>query len=337
MNGIVFPDHRELDFVALGRVCVDLNANERNRPMEETVTFTKYVGGSPANITIALARLGMRTGFIGKIADDALGRFIRSYLERMSICTDNLVTDHSGAVTGLALTEIKSPTDCSILMYREHAADLELRPDEVQEEMIAKSRALLISGTALAKSPSREAVFQALAYARKHKTVTILDIDYRAFTWQSLDEASIYCNLAAAQCDILLGGREEFDLLERTSGPRGEGDDATASHWFAQGAQLVVVKHGGHGSVVFTPDGGRHQGGIFPAKQMVKTFGAGDAYAGAFIYSLFEGKPLTACQQYGSAAASIVVSSHSCSDAMPTVEQIDALIAEFRSEEGETP
>ncbi|WP_028560274.1 5-dehydro-2-deoxygluconokinase [Paenibacillus pinihumi] len=331
MSGLKFPENRELDFVALGRACVDLNANEINRPMEETSTFTKYVGGSPANITIALARLGARTGFIGKIADDALGRFIKQYMDKQNINTDNLVVDDTGAVTGLALTEIKAPTDCSILMYREHAADLELKASEVREDLIAKSKALLISGTALAKSPSREAVFQALAYARKHKVVTILDIDYRAFTWQSLEEASTYCNLAAAQCDVILGGREEFDILELTAGPDTKDDQATANYWLEDKAQIVVVKHGGNGSIVYTKDGTVYKGGIFPAKNMVKTFGAGDAYAGAFIYSLFQNRPLDKCQEYGSAAASIVVSSHSCSDAMPTVEQIEALIAEHKA------
>ncbi|MDF2725717.1 MAG: 5-dehydro-2-deoxygluconokinase [Paenibacillus sp.] len=68
MSSIRFPDDKTLDFVAVGRLCIDLNANEINRPMEDTVTFTKYVGGSPANICIGMARLGMKTGFIGKVA-----------------------------------------------------------------------------------------------------------------------------------------------------------------------------------------------------------------------------------------------------------------------------
>ncbi len=165
MTYVPFSAEKPLDFVAVGRLCIDLNANEIHRPMEETMTFTKYVGGSPANITIGMARLGMSTAFIGKIADDQMGRFIEAYLRRNNIRTSNVVTDHTGAVTGLAFTEIKSPTDCSILMYRDNAADLLLTPAEVQEPLIAQSKVLLISGTALAQSPSREAVFQALSYA----------------------------------------------------------------------------------------------------------------------------------------------------------------------------
>ena len=110
-----------------------------------------------------MSRLGMKTAFIGKIAGDQMGRFIQSYLEKNGIDTSNVVTDDTGAVTGLAFTEIKSPTDCSILMYRDNVADLLLQAQEVQEQLIADSKVLLISGTALAQSPSREAVLQALS------------------------------------------------------------------------------------------------------------------------------------------------------------------------------
>jgi 5-dehydro-2-deoxygluconokinase len=332
MNNIQFQVDRQLDFIGLGRLCIDLNANEINRPMEETLTFTKYVGGSPANITIALAKLGARTGFIGKVSDDQFGRFITKYLQDREINTSNVVIDQTGAVTGLAFTEIKSPTECSILMYRDNVADLKLESGDIQEDYIKKAKALLISGTALAKSPSREAVFLALEYARKHQVITLFDIDYRSYTWLSREETAIYCNLVAEKCDVIMGGREEFDIMESANGASALDDEATAQKWFAHQAKIVVVKHGGDGSVAFTREGESFACGVFPAK-VVKTFGAGDSFAGAFIYGLLQGWDVAKCQEFGSASASIVVSSHSSSDAMPTVDQIMKLIKEHKKEE----
>ncbi len=326
MTRIEFPNDRKFDFIGLGRACIDLNANEINRPMEETLTFTKYVGGSPANITIAIARLGLKAGFIGRVANDQFGRFIRGYFKRDDIDTSHVVTDMSGSVTGLAFTEIKSPTDCSILMYRDNTADLKLEPADIDEEYIRSSKALLISGTALAQSPSREAVFLAIHYARKHGVVVIYDIDFRNYTWKSKEEASVYCNLAAEKSDIIIGGREEFDILEMTTGPAQKDDEATAQRWFNHYAKLVVVKHGGEGSVAFTKCGETFKAGVFPAENVIKTFGAGDSFAGAFIYGLMQGWPINQCQQFGSASASIVVSKHNCSDAMPTAEEIHTFI-----------
>jgi len=322
MNPIVFEADRSLDLIALGRLCIDLNANEINRPLEETLTFTKYVGGSPANIAIAAARLGLRAGFIGRVANDAFGRFIVQYLQKERINTESVIVDRSGSVTGLAITEIKSPTDCSILMYRDNVADLKLEPGDIREEYIGQAKAILISGTALAQSPSREAVFVALDYARKHNVVVVFDVDYRPYTWKSREEAGIYCKLVAEKSDVIIAGREEFDVIEAVSGPLRNDDWYTAESWFRCHAKLVLVKHGSRGSIAFTSDGKMSRSGTFPA-DVVKTFGAGDSFAGAFLYGLLQGWSVERCQEFGSASASIVVSSHSCSDAMPTVQQIE--------------
>lgn len=325
MSVIRFPTDKKLDFVAVGRLCIDLNANEINRPMEETVTFTKYVGGSPANICIGMARLGLKSGFIGKVADDQMGRFILGYLERNGIDTSGVVTDRTGAVTGLAFTEIKSPTDCSILMYRDNVADLLLTCGEVDKSAIEDAKLLLISGTALAKSPSRESVFLALDYAKKSGAVIAFDLDYRPYTWTSEEETAVYYNLAAEKCDIIIGTREEFDRMERFGGNTERKDSVTASRWFDHSAKIVIIKHGKEGSIAYTKDGSSHRAKSFPAK-VVKTFGAGDSYAAGFLYGLIQGWSVEKSMEFGSAAASIVVSSHSCSDAMPTSDQVQGYI-----------
>lgn len=326
MSTLVFDSSKPVDFVAIGRLCIDLNANEINRPMEDTVTFAKYVGGSPANICIGMSRLGRKAGFIGKVSDDQMGRFIVRYLEQNGIDTRNVVTDRTGAVTGLAFTEIKSPLDCSILMYRDNVADLLLTPGEVQEERIAEAKLLLISGTALAKSPSREAVFQALRYARKHGAVIAFDLDYRPYTWSSDEETAVYYNLAAEYCNILIGTREEFDRMERFDSNPERSDRVTASGWFDHRAELVVIKHGKDGSIAYAKDGSSHRARSFQAR-VIKTFGAGDSYAAGMLYGLMQGWTIERSMTYGSAAAAIVVSSHSCSDAMPTTRQVDDFIA----------
>ncbi|KQL52523.1 5-dehydro-2-deoxygluconokinase [Heyndrickxia shackletonii] len=318
---LTWKNNRRLDLIAMGRLCIDLNANEINRPMEETMTFTKYVGGSPANIAIGTARLGQKTGFIGKVADDQMGRFIIDYLKKNNIDTNSVTTDRTGAVTGLAFTEIKSPEDCSILMYRDNVADLKLHPSEVDEEYIKQAKALLISGTALAKSPSREAVFVALEYAVKHDVTVFFDLDYRPYTWIDEAETAVYYNLAAEKCDCLIGTREEFDMMEKLLNITESDDRYTASRWFSYRAELVVIKHGGAGSIAYTKDGSSHKGGIFQTN-VLKTFGAGDSYASAFIYGLMNGKTVEEAMKLGSASASIVISRHSCSEAMPTEEEL---------------
>lgn len=328
MNSLRFDPTREMDFIAIGRAAVDLNPNEINRPMEESITFTKYVGGSPANITVALSVLGMKTGFIGRVANDPLGRFVEKYLRSKNIDTSHIIFDDSGAKTGLAFLEIRSPNESSITMYRENAVDLKIDIDDIDEEYIKNSKSLLISGTALAASPSREAVFTALEYARKHNTVVFFDLDYRPYTWKSEKETSVYYNLAAEKCDVIIGTREEFDMMEAITMKGNKDDYVTAKRWFDYNAKIVVIKHGKEGSIAYTKDGEAIKGAVFPVTPL-KSFGAGDSYAGAFIYGLMKGLSIEESMKLGAASAAIVVSSHSCSDAMPTIEEIQKFIENY--------
>lgn len=325
MYNLNFKQDHSLDLIGIGRLCIDLNADQFNRPMEETSSFTKYVGGSPANITIGSSRLGLKTGFIGKVADDQMGRFIVQYLKINDIDTSEVSVDHTGAVTGLAFTEIKSPEDCSILMYRDNVADLKLETADVSEDYIKQSKVLLVSGTALAASPSREAVFLALDFARKNNVVVIMDLDYRPYTWKSAQETAVYYNLAAEKCDVIIGTREEFDMMEQFEKDFNQDDQKTAQKWFDYCAEVVVIKHGSEGSIAYTKNGDSHKGGTFKTK-VLKTFGAGDAYASAFIFGLMNGWDIPKAMEFGSASAAIVISKHSCSDAMPTKSEIDEFI-----------
>jgi 5-dehydro-2-deoxygluconokinase len=87
----------------------------------------------------------------------------------------------------------------------------------------------------------------------------------------------------------------------------------------------VIIKHGKEGSIAYTKDGMEHRAKSYPAK-VVKTFGAGDSYAAGFLYGISSGLTIERSMEFGSAAASIVISSHSCSDAMPTVDQVTTYI-----------
>ncbi|MGX7263331.1 5-dehydro-2-deoxygluconokinase [Enterococcus crotali] len=315
---------KKFDIIALGRACIDLNAVEYNRPMEETMTFKKYVGGSPANIAIGSAKLGARVGFIGKISDDQHGRFIEAFMNEAGIDTSQMFIDRKGHKAGLAFTEIKSPEECSILMYRDQVADLYLAPEEIEEEYIKQTDLLLVSGTALAQSPSREAVLRAVSYARKNQIKVAFELDYRPYTWQSSEEVAVYYSIVAENADIVIGTRDEYDEME---GRKGGSNQRTIDYLFQYRPELIVIKHGVEGSYAYTKDGGIYQTGSYKTK-VLKTFGAGDSYAAAFLYALNSGKDIETALKYGSASAAIVVSKHSSSEAMPTVSEIEQLISE---------
>lgn len=315
--------NKTFDFIAIGRACIDLNAVEFNRPMEETTTFKKYVGGSPANIAIGGAKMGLKTGFIGKVSDDQHGRFISQYLHECGVDNSQIIVDTEGHKTGLAFTEILSPAECSILMYRDQVADLYLEPAEVSADYIKSAKLLVVSGTGLAQSPSREAVLKAVAIAKENDVTVVFELDYRPYTWVNAEETAIYYALVAEQAAIVIGTREEFDMLE---GVVAGDNSVTVDYLFSHAPELIVIKHGVEGSFAYTKEGETFVGKAYKA-DVLKTFGAGDSYASAFLTAYLNEQGIETALKYGSASAAIVVSKHSSSEAMPTIAEIEELIA----------
>ena len=333
MKYIEFDNNKEFDLILLGRVAVDLNPVDYYCPLNESTTFKRYLGGSPANIAVGLARLGKKCGFFARVSDDQLGTFVTDYFDNEGIDTSHIKRCQNGEKIGLTFTEIKSETESSIVMYRNEAADLKLDVEDIDEDYINKAKAILISGTALAESPSREAALKAVALAKKNGVPIIFDIDYRAYNWKNSDEIAIYYSSVAREADIILGSREEYDLTEKFI-KVGMTDKETAAYWHSQNAKIVIIKHGKEGSTAYTNDGESYSIKPFPVK-LLKSFGGGDGYASAFLYGIFEGWEIIDALEFGSASAAMLVASHACSQDMPSVDAVKEFIKKEKEEYGE--
>ena len=299
MKYVEFDMSKPLDFIPIGRIAIDFNPTDMYMPLSESSNFNKYVGGSPANIAVGLARLGCKVGFCGCVSNDQFGDFVVNYFEKEGIDTSHVTRAKNGECIGLTFTEILSKEKSSILMYRDNVADFCLAAEDIDEEYIASAKAIVISGTALAKSPSREACLKAMMLAKKNNVRIVFDIDYREYTWTSKDEIAVYYSLV-----------QSF------------------------GAAICVIKHGKEGSTAYTNDGKFYSIKPFPAVKL-KGFGGGDGYGSSFLYSLLQGKEIIECLEFGSASASILISAHSCSDAMPSATQVEEFIKKSKEEYGE--
>ncbi|MCQ2796577.1 MAG: 5-dehydro-2-deoxygluconokinase [Bacilli bacterium] len=339
MKYIEFDKKRKLDLILLGRVAIDFNpayndkVKEGFKPLKKVHMFEMYLGGSPANITVGVTKHGLKTGFIGKVSNDQFGDFVTDYFKRIGVDTSHITRCKNGENLGLTFTEMLSAKESSILMYRNKIADLQLSVDDIDEDYIKSAKALLISGTALAESPSREAAIKAVHLAKKNKTKVIFDIDYRAYNWKNKDEIAIYYSTIAKEADIIMGSREEFDLTERLIKPR-MSDLESAKLWQSYNAKIVVIKHGMKGSTAYTIDGQKFSIKPFPVNAR-KGFGGGDGYASGFLYGLYQGWPIIDCLEFGSAEASMMVRSNNCSDDLPNPKQVKDFIKEEKKKYGE--
>lgn len=307
-------------FLVLGRAGMDLYADPPGTAIEDATNFTPCLGGSSANIAVALTRHGLQSTLLTSVSDDAVGGFCLNQLRRYGVSTDQIRRVGDPARNSLALAESRLENGRWVV-YRKDAADLDMTVADVERLDFGTFDALVVAGLVLATQPSRGASLRAIERARHAGVCVVFDIDYRAFAWSSPQEASAVCAQVAALSDVVVGNEEEFEVLSNFD----SNGFAAARGLAAAGAKIVVYKMGEKGAI--TLHGGQEERtGIFPV-ETVKPAGAGDAFLGSFLAGLAEGRPVRESVLRGSAAAAIVVTKVGCAPAMPTAGQLDEFLA----------
>lgn len=295
----------------LGRVSADLYPQQLETPLEEVRTFERFVGGFAGNVATGLARLGVPTAIVSAVGDDGHGRFVRAFLEGEGVDVSALGV-HPTLRTALAFCEAWPPDRFPITFYRTPTCpDWELVADDIPAAM-ADAPLAYASGTGLAREPSRAATLAALE--RRVRGITIFDLDWRDALWEDAREYGPLVRRAARRATVLLGGASEFAAAGLE--PR----DA-----LGLGPGVVVVKRGADGAIVIDPQGERAVLGV--PVPVVNGLGAGDAFAAAFGAGLLAGRTAAEAARRGNAAGAIVAARLSCSTAMPTVDELEAVLA----------
>ncbi|MCA1709515.1 MAG: 5-dehydro-2-deoxygluconokinase [Actinobacteria bacterium] len=306
----------ELEAVVMGRVGADLYPNQIGAPLSEVRTFTRYAGGFAANVATGLARLDVSVAIASKVGDEGHGEFIRAFLVSEGVDVRWLGTDPEN-LTPIVFCEVCPPDHFPLLFYRRPTApDWEMTTDDIDIEDMARVPLLFISGTGLAREPSRETTVGA-AFA--HTGTTVFDLDWRPSVW---DEASKYPEVAGALIDganVVIGNEEELRAAVEV-----EDAEKAANVLIERGVETVIMKRGGKGVVCFEGDGRFEIPPI--ATEVVNGLGAGDAFAAALGQGLLRKLPMEETLRRANAAGAMVASQLACSEAMPTDHDITAFL-----------
>jgi 5-dehydro-2-deoxygluconokinase len=312
-----------MDITILGRIGYDLYSGEPNVPLPQVRRFSRYLGGSSANMAVGLARLGASVGMIASLGNDSLSEFLTGFLKAENVDTSHVQTA-PGYLPSLCLTEVSPPDRFPQVFYRRDPVDTRLDVTGEDLDYIAQSRMFITNGTSLCASPSRESTYRSLERARQAGCRVVLDVDYRAMSWTKPEEAGLAVRLALPFVDVLIGNELELMLVAGTA----RLEDAVEKLRKLR-VPMLVSKLGDKGTRVWKDE---QPVFLMPYKvQVVSTIGAGDGFASGFLFGLVKGLPVVECLHYGNAAAAIVVSRLSCSEAMPTLAEVQEIIREQRS------
>jgi 5-dehydro-2-deoxygluconokinase len=304
------------DVLVVGRLLADIYPNQLETPLSRIESFTRFVGGFAGNVATGLARLGVRTRMLSRVGDDGHGEFCRAFLEHEGVDMSWVAVDPTYR-TALAFCEAWPPDRFPITYYRTPSCpDWEITLDDFP---LAEARAIpwcLLTGTGLARSPSRDVHF-ALAEERT-ETRTVLDLDWRDMLWDDPRAYRAYVRALAPFVDLVIGNESEWEAAFG-------GDPAEAARGALDlGPGIAILKRGGAGVRAVTPDGETDVPGL--PVTVVNGLGAGDAFCASLLHGLLRGLDVAEACRRGNAAGAIVASRLSCSLAMPTRAEVDQLL-----------
>ncbi|WP_188597122.1 sugar kinase [Thermocladium modestius] len=313
-----------MDIVAVGEPLVQLNAVTRG-PLRHVQYFEKHSTGSEANVCVAAARLGMRSGLITRLGNDEFGLFIRDWLRGEGVDVSRVVMDGEHP-TGIYFVQRGYPVPgvSDVVYYRHGSAASFLSEEDVDRDYVRESRVLHTTGITLAISESaRSAAMLAMDEARRAGALVSLDLNIRRKLWRNMDEAVDVVGKAMAKAGVVFMDEEEASMILGA-----EGVDAAfreAERRF--GLTKVVLKLGRRGSVARW-DGEEERVNAFEVP-VEDPIGAGDAYVGVFLSSMLKGMGLRKSMVRASAAAAMVVTVRGDEENLPREGDIDVFLRGF--------
>lgn len=260
--------------ITLGEMLIDL-ISTKSGESGDSPGFYKCPGGAPANVAVGVSRLGVKSGFIGKLGDDEFGYFLKNVLEANKVDTSNLLFTKE-AQTAIAFVSLTAEGERDFLFYRKPCADKLLSPQEINEYYISSARILHFGSLSLAAEPAMSATFKAIEYAKQHGLIISMDPNIRLSLWDSKERARNIILQATTQCNLLKLSEEEARFLSDEYDLK-----KIAEKLLGLGPDLVVITLGGRGCLYKDREGiGKIKG---YSVKVQDTTGAGDGFTAGFL------------------------------------------------------
>ena len=317
-----------IDVVALGELLIDFaprSVNEAGYPV-----LSANPGGAPGNFLAALTKYGRTAAMIGKVGDDAFGRLLANTLKNAGIKTGGVLFD-PGVFTTLAFVSLDENGNRDFSFARKPGADTCLKPEEIDEGLIADARVFHFGTLSLTDEPAAAATRRAVALARSHGLMISLDPNLRKPLWRSEEDARTAMEWSLRQADIVKISDEEISWLWGLSP-----EDGAAKLTGEYGVSLVYATLGPRGCHAATRNARVTVPG--PAGiHAVDTTGAGDIFGGSAMsrFLRYDKSPselseeeLAGVVRFACTAASLSTQKHGGITSVPEMDEVLARMAE---------
>ncbi len=304
--------------LAIGETLIDLIVSDGSPDLATATTFEARDGGAPANVAVALARLGVSSAFGGVVGDDAFGRRLRGVLNREGVDTSRLrATAEAPTTLAFAWKDDRGDGHFSLLRL----ADRLLTDEDVDGFGIPGLAGIVVGSVALAAEPSRTAITHAVEVAAAAGVPVVFDINLRSSLWPDLAVAAEACRPIIERATVLKASLDDARAL------LGVGDDPIVAlrAIAALPPRIAVLTDGARGSYLLDGEGEPHDVPAFPVDAVEPT-GAGDAFTAALVSRLIArdwAAPDIEDVRYASAAGALATTRPGAMEGLPTQAELD--------------
>lgn len=304
--------------ISIGECLVDLIAPSG---VDLTVATDLQIreGGAPANVAVALARLGVGSQMRTVLGDDPFGERLRSRLGREGVDV-SMIRIADGVPTTVAFAWSDARGNGQFRIHRN--ADKLLSPEEVSRESLRGAAAIVVGSVAMCAEPSKSAILSAIHHAVDLGVPVVVDLNIRPGLGVSLDELRISAAALVSSATVVkLSVDDARELWGATSIP----EASAALQRF--GPSITAITDGGLGAALRTPGELVHLD-IFPVEAIEPT-GAGDAFTAAFIFRMLA-KGWKSAEvddlRFAMAAGALATTAPGAIDGLPSREQIEVFL-----------
>ena len=316
--------------LCIGELLIDFVSTTFDATLMEAPGFAKAAGGATANVAVGLAKLGVDSGFIGKIGAESFGDFLRETLEQNRVDTAHLISEADRRTT-LAFVATRSDGAKDILFYRNPGADMLLRPDEIDKAYVQSAEVFHYGSCSLSHQPIRDATVRAIQYAKDGGAFISYDPNLRLMMWDAPEEAKHWIWKVMPYANVVKAADEEWEFITDT--PELE---EGSKRILETGVELVIVTLGEHGCYY---NNGSHQGYVDGFKvEVVDPLGAGDGFVAAMLTQImrasggvqtlpdFDNNQLQEIMRYANAAGALTTQKIGVIPALPTASEIEKFL-----------
>lgn len=275
---------KAIDILCVGEVLIDFIGHEVNTSITKTKDYHRFLGGSPTNVAVNAARLGLKSVLVATCGQDGLGDYIIRKLNRNDVIT-TYVRKSEIEPTSIILVS-KSTSTPDFIAFRE--ADCQINPVQLPEQLLESAKIFHTTCFALSKNPARRTILEGAKKAKTLGLQTSIDINFSDRIWPDREEAKeVLKEYLATDPFVKLSEDDCFRLFAEV-----KTEDYIFDYFHGLGASTICLTKGKDGVVLSSVQHGMFRQKAKLIEDIKDTTGAGDAFWTGFLYAQLMGKNL---------------------------------------------